>query len=130
MSFALICQHNPEAACDEDDSELRHRVISFLRTWTTAEGSVTVEVVRGVVRIRGKVASHHDRWLLCGCCSHVEGVRRVEDELIIVPGLDASKEEPGHSADSSQATLTEKKASRGPQPIPKKIRQNTPLVMG
>jgi osmotically-inducible protein OsmY len=83
MSFTLNCTYESQTACGNEDADLRHRVISFLKTWSTVEGNITVDVVQGVVKIQGRVGSFHDRWLLSGCCSHVAGVLRVEDNLIV-----------------------------------------------
>lgn len=103
MNISSVNQYKPHIACGDDDSELQKRVMACLQRWTTAKCDVKAEVAQGMVSLRGKVASDHDRWLLLGCCGHVAGVRQVVDDLEIV-GVDRSPPIVGNERPASDLT--------------------------
>ena len=67
--------------------ELRQRVERFLTTrGIRGMEGFRVDVDGGVVVLRGRVASAHDRWLCVSCSSRVAGVLHVIDELEVEDG--------------------------------------------
>jgi osmotically-inducible protein OsmY len=64
------------------DRELERRVSIFLGQKHFAQlRRVKVESQQGVITIRGRVKSFHERQLCISCCQRVAGVRQVRDEL-------------------------------------------------
>jgi len=83
------------AECSSDNTALRQRILSFLRT-RGIDGleSISVEVHQGIVLLRGRIASPHIRWLCTNCTRRVAGVIRVIDELEIENKGASSKRRP------------------------------------
>jgi len=66
------------------DRELERRVINYLsRQHFPRLRSVEVESSQGVVTIRGRVKSFHERQLCINCCQRVAGVVQLNDEVIV-----------------------------------------------
>ena len=64
-----------------DDDELKKRILISLRCrGVDALADAEIEVQGGVVMLKGKFASTHDRNLALECCRHVAGVLRIQDE--------------------------------------------------
>jgi hypothetical protein len=72
----------------------------------------------GAVTLQGIVPSHHDRQLIVAVARHVAGVRRVEDELTVVPTPPRRHE---HDAEAESAGVGHggtELASEAPRPDP------------
>ena len=72
-------------ACEDSETssgELRQRVLRFLQSrGICGMEDVRVGVDGGVVVLRGRIASAHDRWLCVSCVCRVAGVLHVIDQL-------------------------------------------------
>ena len=71
-----------EAGVCQADRELERRVMNYLsRQHFPALRSVEVEARQGVVTIRGRVSSFHERQLCIHCCQRVAGVVQLNDHV-------------------------------------------------
>lgn len=74
-----------ECGMTHTDRELERRVINFLdRQHVPGLRNVEVEANSGVVTIRGRVKSFHQRQLCIHCCQRVAGVVALNDEVRVV----------------------------------------------
>jgi osmotically-inducible protein OsmY len=65
-----------------EDHDLEHRLQSELASnRRPALKRLQVQVVHGIVTIRGCVRSYYERQLAVQCCRHVPGVRQMVDAL-------------------------------------------------
>ncbi len=77
--------HFGETGSHSTDSDLEQRIVNFLHGQHMSDlRRVIVRAFRGVVTIRGKVRSFHQKQLCLHCCQRVAGVVRVEDELEVL----------------------------------------------
>jgi osmotically-inducible protein OsmY len=80
MTTALNRSADPQA------QDLEYRVRLFLQQRRVTQGArLRLEADRGVVILRGHVASFHQRQLIHTLARHVAGVVQVIDELQVVP---------------------------------------------
>jgi osmotically-inducible protein OsmY len=78
-----------ECGMAHTDRELERRVINFLdRQHFPGLRTVEVEAQGGVVTIRGRVKSYHERQLCIHCCQRVAGVVTLRDEVRVESRLE------------------------------------------
>jgi osmotically-inducible protein OsmY len=71
-----------ESGWTRNDRDVERRVINYLsRQHFPGLRSVEVEAAQGVVTIRGRVKSFHERQLCINCCQRVAGVVHLNDEI-------------------------------------------------
>jgi len=71
-----------ESGWTRNDRDVERRVINYLsRQHFPGLRSVAVESSQGVVTIRGRVKSFHERQLCINCCQRVAGVVQLNDEI-------------------------------------------------
>lgn len=71
-----------ESGWTRNDRDVERRVINYLsRQHFPGLRSVEVESSQGVVTIRGRVKSFHERQLCINCCQRVAGVVQFNDEI-------------------------------------------------
>jgi osmotically-inducible protein OsmY len=71
-----------ESGWARNDRDVERRVINFLsRQHFPRLRSVEVESSQGVVTIRGRVKSYHERQMCINCCQRVAGVVQLNDEI-------------------------------------------------
>jgi osmotically-inducible protein OsmY len=64
------------------DRELRSRVVGYLCGQHVSDlRHLDVEARRGIVTLRGRVHTFHQKQLCLNCCQRVAGVLRIEDEI-------------------------------------------------
>jgi osmotically-inducible protein OsmY len=74
-----------EAHDNEHDQDLERRVRIYLANQSrSAIRAVEVAAAKGVVTLRGRVHSFYEKQLSIHLAARVAGVRRLEDELIVV----------------------------------------------
>ena len=68
------------------DSDLKRRITNFpFRQHFSDLRRMEVTANKGVVTIRGRVRSFHQRQLCIHCCQRVAGVVQINDEINVVP---------------------------------------------
>jgi osmotically-inducible protein OsmY len=68
------------------DSDLERRITTFLFGQHFADlRKLEVKADKGVVTIRGRVRSFHQRQLCINCCQRVAGVVDINDEISVAP---------------------------------------------
>lgn len=68
------------------DMDLKRRILNYLFGQHFSDlRRLEVSADNGVVTIRGRVSSFHQRQLCIHCCQRVAGVVRVKDEIDVVP---------------------------------------------
>jgi osmotically-inducible protein OsmY len=81
-----------DAFMPHSDKDLERRVKNFLsRQHFPALRSVQVESDNGVVTIRGRLTSFHERQLCINCCQRVAGVARLNDQIEVIPQNDTGR---------------------------------------
>lgn len=81
-----------ETAAPQGDRDLERRVKNFLsRQHFQGLRSIQVHSEKGVVTIRGRVSSFHERQLCINCCQRVAGVIRLSDEVEVVRQTDLGR---------------------------------------
>lgn len=64
------------------DKDLQRRVTNYLFGQHVADlRSVDVDARRGVVTLRGRVHTFHQKQLCLNCCQRVAGVQRIDDRI-------------------------------------------------
>lgn len=68
------------------DSDLKRRILNYLFGQHFSDlRKLEVQADNGVVTIRGRVGSFHQRQLCINCCQRVAGVVRIKDEIDVMP---------------------------------------------
>lgn len=68
------------------DHELKRRFLNFMKTCgLRGLDTLEIQVMQGVVRIRGTLLSVSDRWLCIESCRRLFGVSKVIDEVVVAP---------------------------------------------
>lgn len=76
-----LCQRSAPA-----DTDLKRRILNYLFGQHFSDlRRLEVSADNGVVTIRGRVSSYHQRQLCIHCCQRVAGVVRVNDQIDVVP---------------------------------------------
>ena len=67
---------------NQTDGDLERRVVNFLsQQHFPGRRGVEVEARQGIVTLRGRVRSFHERQLCVNCCQRVAGVVGVSDKI-------------------------------------------------
>ncbi len=68
------------------DADLKRRITNFLFLQHYSDlRRMEVEADNGVITIRGRVPSFHQRQLCINCCQRVAGVVQINDEILVAP---------------------------------------------
>jgi len=71
-----------ESGWSRNDRDVERRVVNYLsRQHFPGLRCVEVESSQGVVTIRGRVKSYHERQLCINCCQRVAGVIQLNDQV-------------------------------------------------
>ena len=73
---------NTEVTPSDTDLEKRLRIFLDQRNLPSLR-RVRVSADNGVIRLRGRVRSFHEKQLCLSCCRHVAGVVGVVDQIIV-----------------------------------------------
>ena len=69
------------------DANLARRVVAYLFSRHVAElRHLNVEAICGIVTLRGRVSTFHQKQLCLNCCQRVAGVVRIDDQISVGDG--------------------------------------------